>query len=210
MSPSRREFIVQFGIALASLAITRCAPGTSTPEAQLRNVWGQLDRLAERTRKDADRGTRMRESLAADHRAALNQVVARGRLSAAAAGRAQVAFEAAAYHIWRANAPITCYEPVIIDFRPTTSGQLATQAALLAQRDDLDAQIVAQAQAAIARDIAFLNLPHAEVEALYQDILSAKENDNPLPAFGDVALELSPEDLEAAQFLVEALLGDAP
>lgn len=210
MSPSRREFIVQFGIALASLAITRCAPGTSTPEAQLRSTWGQLDKLAERTRKDSDRGMQMRDSLTADHRAALDQVVASGRLSAAAAGRAQVAFEAAAYHMWRANAPITCYEPVLVNFKPTTSGQLATQAALLAGRDDLDAQVVAQAQAAIAKDIAFLNLSQTEVQDLYEKILSARESGQPIPAFEDVELEVSPEDLEAAQFLVEALLGDAP
>jgi len=40
----------------------------------------------------------------------------------------QAAFDAAAYHAWRANAPITCYEPVPVDYRPTVAGQPGEQA----------------------------------------------------------------------------------
>lgn len=232
MSYTRREFIKQFGVALASLAMARCAPWTrGTPTAgqtrevvkatqpvpperpvaiarkRLRGIWQQFDALAARTKRDAGRGEQMKDSLVADHRAALDDLVALGELSEAVARRVQVAFEAAAGHVWRANAPITCYAPAWVNYRPVSSDQLIQQAEILAGRDDLDPQVSAQAQDAIARDIAFLNLLPAQEDAFYQELMDGRQGGP--PAFEDVELDVSPEDMEAAWFLVELLLSDA-
>jgi hypothetical protein len=247
MLSTRREFIKQLGIALASLAMARCAPRTRAalmegqtreavkttepvptersveatepvpteqavivaPEGLL-DIWQQFDALAAETRQDAGRGEQMKELLVAGHRAALDNQVALGELSEAVAERIQVAFEAAAGHIWMANAPVTCYEPVWINYRPVSSDQLILQAEILAGRTDLDPQVSAQAQDTIARDIAFLNLSPDQKDALYQRLMDGHQGGLSPPAFEDVDLDLAPEDLQAAQFLVDLLLNDAP
>jgi hypothetical protein len=257
MSPTRREFMKQFGVMLAALATARCirppdppvitcyAPAIPTPtpappdqltrqadiltatagsggldpeatrqalaaidRERLRATWAQLDDLAAGTQADFEGSEEKRDALVAGHRAALDDLVAHGELAEDVAGQVQVAFDAAAYHVWRSNAPITCYEPVLIDYKPASSDQLVEQAQVLAGRDDLDPQTVAQAQAAIAKEIAFLNMPQEEVDALYQRILNG-QSDQPIPNFQDVDLEVSPQDLAAAQFLVDLLLGSA-
>jgi hypothetical protein len=261
MSPTRREFIKQFGVMLASLVVSNCTPGSRgrpaytpiitcyeaveptptpptadqltrqadilttsgslDPEAtrqalaaigreRLRATWQQLNDLAAETTADFEGSEQKRDALVADHRAALDDLVAHGELAEAVAGPVQVAFEAAAYHVWRSNAPITCYAPVVIDYKPVSSDRLVNQAQLLAERDDLDPQTLAQAQAAIAKEIAFLNMSQEEVDALYDQILSGQQSGQPIPDFEDVDLDVPPQDLEAAQFLVGLLLGNAP
>lgn len=210
LSPSRREFIKQFGIALAGLLTTRCAlPGQSkTPRDQLRFYWQRFDWLAGQSRdwKDPERGDEARERLNREHREALDTLVSAGELAQPVADLVQTAFEAATYHVWRSNAAITCYEPMIVEYRPTASSQLVVQSAWLAGAGDLDPATVAQAQAAIERDMAFLQLTNAEVNNLYRRLIDASEDGRPIPQFDDLDLEVTAEAVQAAQFLIELLV----
>jgi hypothetical protein len=259
MSPTRREFIRRFGIAVASALATRCtfplghsvrstpevtcyevvAPTlTPPPESQLtrqadalattvaagdlpvnatrqataaldrerlRALWLGLDALARSAQDELEESEPMRDNLIAEHRLVLDELVSLGELSEAVAEHVQAAFDAAACHTWRANVPVTCYEPMLIDWRPTGSADLIAQAELLAQPGDLVPATVAQVQAAIERDIAFLSLPTAEVEALYQRILGDRGADQPVPGFEEADLDVSAEAVEAAGFLVALL-----
>ena len=224
MTSTRREFIKNVGIAIASLAMTRCAcPITSgdwpakgecdsAPDC-LRQCWLRLDLLAEETQdwNNYERGEQALSKLIADHQAALDELVAAGELDTDVADQAQTAFGAAAYHVWRSNAPITCYEAVLVDYKPTSSSQLARQAELLvemAASGDLDPATVTQAQAAIERDIVFLNLSGAETQALYDELIAAAGDSYTFPSFDELDLEITPEAAEAARFLVKLLLGE--
>ena len=264
MSLTRREFMKQVGIALASLVLTNCkgrggrgrdktitcytvVPDLTTPTPssadqlgqqagiltstvtsgdvdpnvarraqaaiardRLRACWLGLEGIAQRAQEDPDGAEKEKLALEAEHRAALDALVPLDELSAAVAEHVQVAFEAAAYHVWRANAPITCYEPVLIDYTPTSSQQLTVQAEILAEMADdgaIEKDVVAQAQAAIERDIAFLSLSQEEMQALYQEVLKGSI-DGSIPSFEEVEFEVTPEAVEAAQFLVGLLLLD--
>lgn len=211
MTLPRREFIKSVGVAAASLVLLRCLPPTpddDSPQATLRRTWMRLDWLAEQS-TDVDRGDSALQELGAQHRAALDELVARGDLRSEVAEELQVAFTAAAYHVFRSHAPITCYEPMIVDYAPVSSGQLTTQADLLAamaDQADLDPATVSRARASIERDIAFLSLSMDERNALYESLLQAANQGAPIPPFDQVELEITPEASEAARFLVELLL----
>ena len=224
MASTRREFIKSVGVAIASLAMARCIyplnrggsdgdEGDSVRE-RLRRCWLRFDWLARETRDrdDYGRGEQALDQLVADHRAALDELVVAGELDAGVADQVGTAFGAAAYHVWRSNAPITCYEPVLVDYKPTSSGHLARQAELLvemAESGDLDPDPVAQAQAAIERDVAFLNLSGEEVEALYDALMEAAGGTYAFPPpFDELDLEITPEAAAAARFLVELLLAE--
>jgi hypothetical protein len=177
---------------------------------RLRACWLGLESIAQRALEDPDGTEEERIALEDEHRAVLDELVPLDEVRAAVADHVQVAFEAAAYHVWRANAPITCYEPVMIDYKPTSSDQLTVQAAILAEMSDdgaLEQEVVAQAQAAIERDIAFLSLSTEEVLALYQEIEKGSL-DGSVPSFDEIELEVTPEAVEAAQFLVGLLVSD--
>lgn len=214
MTPTRREFLRGVALALASLALTRCSlpeglGREKTPRDRLRTYWLQLDILAAKTQDDFERGEEMREQLTDDHRIALDELVAAGGLTAAVADDIQAAFREAAYHVWRAAAPITCYEPVLIDYTPTSADQLVEQADLLAEMAEssaLDAQTVARVQAVIERDVAFLALAHEDVRALYDRLVEAAGDSYAFPSFDELELEIPPEAVAAAHFLVELLL----
>jgi hypothetical protein len=212
---TRREFMERVGITLVSLLMTRCVlPGRQddSPRGRLRACWLRFDWLAERAvdMGNYERGQQAMEELVADHRSALDELVAAGELERDVAGQVQTAYNAAAYHVWRANAPITCYEAVMIDYVPASSAQLARQAATLtemAERGDLDPDVVAQARAAIERDVAFLNYPSEAIEALYREI-SAHMDESGVPQFEDLDLEVTPAAAQAAQYLVDLLLAN--
>jgi hypothetical protein len=213
MEMTRRVFLKRVGIALASLAATRCTlvgGKALTPRDRVRDCWLRFDWLAEETR-DWDReqrGQKARDKLAGDHRAALNELVAADELDATVAEHVQVAFDAAVQHVWQANAPITCYKETLINYRPVSSDQLTQQAAILAELADdadLDAQTVAQAQSAIERDITFLNLSSDEVQDLYREVEKLVSAGS-VPRFDEVDLQVTPEAVQAAQFLVALLL----
>jgi hypothetical protein len=211
MAPSRRQFIKSVGVALGSLAMARCiAPGGGgSPRDRLRECWHRLSWLEEQA-QDWDRPERGEEALdelTNDHQAALDDLVAAGALEADVAVEVQVAFEEAAYHVWRANVPITCYEPVEIDYVPAGASQLARQAEILvemAEQGGVDPQALAEAQAAIERDVAFLSLSHEERMALYDEIIA---QGSPYPRFNEVDLDIPPEAAEAARFLIDLLVG---
>jgi hypothetical protein len=217
MSYTRREFIHRTGIAIAALLLARCTPAASgksdaPPRERLRESWLRLDWLAQDTRENWDgdaQGEQTREQLVSDHQAALDELVAAGDLDTAVAGQVQLAFGAAAYHVWRSNAPITCYEPVLVDYTPTSTNQLVQQADLLADKGDLDPDTVARAQAVIERDMAFLSLSQAETQALYDALYAAAGDTYDLPSLEELDLEISPQAVEAARFLAQLLLDDA-
>jgi hypothetical protein len=213
-STTRRDFIKSVGIAIASLVMARCIPSggkDDSPRGRLRHCWLRLDWLAQQANGDYERGDKAREKLAADHRAALDDLVTAGETDAGVADELNTAFGAAITHILFINAPITCYEPVVVDYTPASSGQLAQQAGFLAEMaesGDLDPATVAQAQAAIERDIAFLNLSDVETQALYDELIAAAGGTYDFPSLDELDLEISPEAAEAARFLVELLSED--
>ncbi len=217
MHVSRREFIERTGLALASLMMTRCTsvlrgddPPTATPSARdrLRRCWLQFDRLTLEMQQDPRQGEETMHRLQTDHRAALDELVAAGALTFDVSQQVDMAFNAAVYHIWRSYAA-TCYEAVLLDYRPTSRGQLIQQAELLdeiAATGSLDQGVVARAQAVVERDIAFLSLSDGETEALYDALIKASDDTYDFPPFEDLDLEISPEAAEAARFLTELLL----
>jgi len=254
MRYTRRDLMKRVGIAMASLAATRCTrvtcyipaelptetpsadqlarqtavirdrtqDGTVTPATaqraqaaidreRLRACWLQLQQLAATTAEDGNRGETMRTALVAEHQSVLDDLVPLGEIQPAVAEQVQVAFEEAAYHVWAANVPITCYKETPINYRPASSEQLARQSALLgemAQGSGLDQEAVARAQAAVERDIAFLNMPDDEVQAMYDKLMTAATAGQ-YPTFDQVELQIPPESADAAHFLVELLLGAA-
>ncbi|MGD1992908.1 MAG: hypothetical protein PVI59_06920 [Anaerolineae bacterium] len=213
MTPSRRQFIKSVGVALGSLALARCmAPGAGddSPRGRVRDCWSRLSWLEEQAQDwdHPERGEEALDQLRADHRAALDDLVAAGALDAGVATEVQAAFEEAAYHVWRANAPITCYEPVEPpDYVPAGAAQLARQAEILvemAEAGSVAPEILAQAQAAIERDVAFLSLTYDERTALYEEV---RAEGSPYPTFNELDLEIPPEAAEAARFLIDLLVG---
>jgi hypothetical protein len=218
MSPSRREFIRQVSILLTSLAAAHCTPspgqnGTpppgqdNTPRDRLRECWLSLERVEERAHTDYRGSQEMGEQLQADHRAALDGLIESGELSAATAEHMQMIYDEALYHIERSMG--TCYESIPMpDYLPSARGQMMRQTDLLAEmatKGDLDPETVAQAQAALERDVAFLNLTEAERRAFYGTI---RTTDGVYPYYEDLDLEISPEAAEAARFLI-ALLSES-
>jgi hypothetical protein len=215
MTPTRREFIKSVGIALAGLVLARCAPppqDDSSARGRLRDCWLRFDWLAEETRKgwNGDDYEGAREQLLQQHGAALDELVKAGELARAVADEIAIGFGAATYHVWRSNAPITCYLPMMIDYQPTAAAQLVQQAEILekmAASGDLDADTVAAAQEALARDLAFASLSDADRQALYDSILAGGY---PYPDFSALPLEIAPEEAEAARILVDLMLGVQP
>ncbi len=212
MSTTRREFLQRLGIALAALAAARCAiPGGSQGDDwdDLRQQWAGLEGLAQDA-QDADRGDKTRQRLAAEHRAALDRLVAAGKLDSAVAEDMQAAFDGAAYHVWRANAPITCYEPMIgPEYQVESSSNLAKQAEALlemSERSNIDNATVAQAQTAIERDIAFLAMPESEKTSLTKAVRDAAGDSLKFPSLTEIDLDIPPESAEAARLLVDLLL----
>ncbi len=219
MRINRRNFIQGLGVAVASLLLSRCGlrpTGTSTSaRGRLRDCWLRLDWLAQETRDhfDSKQEDGPLNQLTAEHDAALNELVQAGEVGEAVAAELRAAFGAAAYHVWRSNAPMTCYEPMMIDFAPTSAGQLVQQAAALeemAAKGQLDPATVAQAQAVVEHDMAFVSLSADEQQALYAQVLQQAGNQyTNLPPFEEVELEVTPEMVEAARYLVNLLAGTA-
>jgi hypothetical protein len=144
---------------------------------RLRACWLQLDQFAQEATVDFERNVQMRDELIAAHQMAVNGLVDAGELDAAVAEQVQMAFHAAAHHVWYMSYPLNiCYTPTVTGFVPepvgaaevtlagyirSSAGQLTHQADVLAemaQNSELDPEIVAQAQATLERDIALLRL----------------------------------------------------
>ncbi|MBE9508992.1 MAG: hypothetical protein IMY86_13205 [Chloroflexi bacterium] len=201
MKSTRREFISYVGVTLASLLTTRCRPTCYTPAAPvpyppftptpnarwatLRECWLDLRNTELQSVEDTDFAIGLRQR----HADALDALVTDGELDAAVAEEIGVAFEQAVAHVQRKMA--TCYIAVPPEFVPREN--LVQQAAMLeemAVESDIAPDTVAQAQAALERDVAWL----AQFDA------------GQVPGTLD-EVEVSTESVEAAHILVELLLG---
>jgi hypothetical protein len=103
-------------------------------------------------------------------------------------------------HVWAGHSGVTCYTMTPLSAAFVSSrGQLIKQAALLSESRDLDPASLAQAQAALAREMAFLSLS--------ENVLRAQLGaDQTVPP--EFEIEVSAEALAAAEFLSQLLLKD--
>ncbi len=212
MKCSRREFLEGLGIALASVILSGCKPPAQKKDDwdRVRDAWYGLDQLAQDA-KDFERGQKTLDRLIADHLAALDSLVQSGQVSAAQADDIHVAFQAAARHVWRANAPMTCYVPAPYpQYRVMGASDLAQQADILAEmaaRSAIDPATVAQAQASIQRDMAVLLLSDEDEKALIEALRQTVGEGGSYPSLEELQLTVSPEVVGAAALLVDILLG---
>jgi hypothetical protein len=211
-SLTRNDFMRLLGVAMASLLLTRCGVfdgREQTPRERLRRYWLQFDELAKKTRAAQSSEDDFGQQLVAGHRAGLDELVTSGELTASVADLVQEAYGAAIYHVWRSNAPITCYEPMMVDYAPTGANTLIQQSQVLdeiARQGTVDPATLAAAQAAIEHDMAFYALTDDETQALYQQLITAQQAaQGPFPSFDQLQLELTPQARQAAQFIVELL-----
>ena len=140
MASTRRQFIRQFGIMLASLLASGCVPscpdavpasGDRSPRERLRSCWLGLEGLRGRDWGEwegmQERLWQATDQLLYDHQEALDDLVATDELSEGAAGQVQAAFKAVAWHVrddvYRGL--ITCYIPTITPPLPTTVSEVA-------------------------------------------------------------------------------------
>jgi hypothetical protein len=236
MTVSRRDFMKLFGVSVASLLLTRCKvtdklvptepvvtcyapvapsePPGATPASlpireRLRADWLRFGELSGKAGKDLE--NTLGSQMIADHRAALDELVAAGEISAPVADLVQEAYGAAVYHVWRMNAPITCYEPMQVDYAPASAGTLVQQAGALEQvsaQGDVQPETLAAIRAALEHDLAFYALTDEEVDAMYRRLIDESQaNGQPIPAFDQLDLELTPDAKTAAQFIIDLLIG---
>jgi hypothetical protein len=230
MSMSRRDFMKLFGIGVASMLMTRCrvvstpvvtcyvaipfTPPALTPRDRLRQCWLSFGELAQRTMDASSQGNSedtFGGQLVTDHRLALDELVTAGDLTPPVADLIQEAYGAAVYHVWRSNVLMTCYEPMFVDYAPTSAGVLVHQADIL---DDfsgqgmIDPETLAKAQAALEHDMAFYVLSETDLQSLYTQIMTtSQEQGQPIPNFEELQLEVTPDATAAAQFIVDLLAG---
>jgi hypothetical protein len=228
MSLSRRDFMKVVGISVASLALTHCIPFGVTCYAplppspyptepistrdRLRRCWLSFGELAQATIEEANQGsteTTFGQGLVAEHRAALDELVANGELTASVANLIQEAYDAAVYHVWRSNAPMTCYEPMIVDYAPVSASILVQQADALEQvasQNGIDPATLEKARTALEHDLAFYALTEEEVTSLYDRIINEWQTQGgTTPSFENLELEITPDAQTAAQFIISLL-----
>lgn len=226
-SISRRDFMKLVGVSVSSLLLTNCtlpipvgcyAPAPPSPipldsKGRLRKCWLSFGELAAQTRENADKGISedvFGQGLVSKHKTDLDQLVADGKLTRPVADLVQEAYEAAVYHVWRSNAPITCYEPAMVDFAPVSAQSLVQQAAALdslAAGGTVDPQTLEQARAALEHDLAFYSLTQDEVNDLYHRLVDEWQANQGAPDFAEVDLEVTPDDKAATEFIINLLLG---
>jgi hypothetical protein len=232
MSLARRDFMKLFGVSVASVLLTRCRsfpfqpvttcyaplpPPTVTPPAaassheRLRQYWLRFEQLASQAASGDGTDYSLAEQMMVGHHAALDDLVAQGEISASVAGLVQEAYEAATYHVWRSNVPVTCYEPMLVDYAPASAGVLVRQAEVLeeiAAQGTIDPLTLEKAQTALEHDLAFYALSEAEVQSLYERLLQeSQQAGQPIPSFEALSLALTPDARAAAQFIVDLLTG---
>jgi hypothetical protein len=186
------------------------------PRERLRLGWLRFSELAEKTKSGENRedetpfGDPLGQEMIADHRAALDELVAAGEIEAPVADLIQEAYAAAIYHIWRSNTNITCYR-MSFTYAPTSAGTLVLQAETLEQvasQGDVDPNTLATVQSALEHDMAFYALTDEEISAMYEQLIrDSQEKGTPIPAFEELDLELTPESRAAAQFIIDLLTG---
>jgi hypothetical protein len=197
------------------------SPGTPTPTRiaardRLRLCWLRLGELAQKTADARDRGDNSWEDnpigaeMTAEHRSALDTLIWAGVISSPVGDLVQEAFSAAVYHVWRSNVPMTCYEPMMIDYAPAGAASLVQQSDALtdiAAGGTIAPETLAKAKTALEHDLAYYALTDAEVEALYEQLLAEyKDEGKKIPSFEELELALTPEVKAAAQFLLDVLM----
>ena len=221
---SRRDFIKLFGVSIASLLLTRCkafpwaAPTpthtptpTPTPRAMLRSCWMRFDELAQAIRDagEAYEELNLDSQLISEHLDALNELVAVGELSQPVADLVREAYHEAIYHVYYSNIPVTCYEPLPVDYQMNSASILVRQAEILreyAEAGTLDPDTLAIAQAALEHDMAYIALSRTETDDLVQQIMDECQDDwECIPDFEELPMEPSADAKAAAQFIIELL-----
>jgi hypothetical protein len=192
-------------------------PKTASLRELLRLCWMRFGDLAEKTR-DAweegtgeDDGSRLAQQLNREHRRILDDLTAAGEITAPVSDLIQEAYEAAVFHVWRSNAPMTCYEAVMVDYAPASADNLVRQSEALSEiaaGSAVAPETLAKARTALEHDLAFYALTDEEVQALYDQLLNEfRDSGEPIPSFEALALTLTPDVKRAAQFLVDVLMG---
>jgi hypothetical protein len=236
MSLTRRDFMKLFGVTVASLLLTRCRgfvietptptptcyaplpPPTITPSItsssvreRLRSYWLRFGELSQKTISGENPDNALGQQMIADHRATLDELVTVGEISTSVADLVQESYDAAVYHVWRSNAPITCYEPMMVDYAPSSAGVLVKQSEILNQiaaQGTIDPATLAGAQAALEHDMAFYDLSAEEIQALYDRLIKESQAaEQSIPTFEALQLELTPDAREAAHFILDLLTG---
>lgn len=200
--------IVTCYTALPPTAVT---PAASSVRERLRQYWFSFDDLGRAILDSQNTDNIMGTQLVADHRAALDEIVARGELNPEVADLVQESYESAIQHIWRSNAPITCYLTAYGDYTPSSAQVLVDQSIILEQVSadgTIDPSTLETARVALEHDMAFYTLTDQEVQALYEQLSLQTQNSNlPLAEFNALPLDLTPEAREAAQFILDLLTG---
>lgn len=160
---------------------------TRTPHERLRACWQALRAVPAEGDSRA-----LFAQVSAEHRAALDALVAARALDPAVAEAVEAAFAGAAEHVERSTGVMTCY--IAIDGRLWSSATsvLGRAAALadLAAGQSLDSETIALARVALERDIAYLAARAA-----------AGGSQAPYP------VEATPESARAAAFLAGLFTG---
>jgi hypothetical protein len=226
MSPTRREFIQRFGIALGAMMAASCVgsrgigrllsrdeppgSGEGTPEERLRNVWQQLGWLEETVKEHPDRAHDVAENTVSEHRAALDALVRDGDLEADVADQIHMAFQAAVNHIYARSGIISCYTVTPMDFAERGARnrliEQSEQLAQIAQWGTIDPNTLDQIQATIERDMTFLSIPYRDRSEMYREQFG--DGDPALPVVEDYDFEVTPQAAEAASYLVALLSGE--
>ena len=175
-------------------------------------LWYSFDELAKEA-ADLEVGQKALEEATAKHQETLDALVQTGQLNAAVADEMQTAFAEASWHVWRSNAPITCYIPVPYpDYEFESKYSLVKQAELLeemAGRSGIDEATVAQALAAIERDIAYMMLTEKARKAIREEAMQAGDQED-WPKLEQIDLDVPDECRQAAAILVGLLLSKKP
>jgi hypothetical protein len=227
MSISRRDFMKLFGIGVASILMTRCrslfvtcytptpAPYPAegnTPRDRLRKCWLSFGDLAQRTRDLASGGSTedtFGTQLAADHRIALDELVASGELTAPVSDLIHEAYMAALYHVWRSNSLLACYTPTVyVNYAPASANVLVEQSEILSELSEqsvVEPATLAKAQTALEHDMAYYGLNDADMKTLLDQITAIQQQGQQVPAFDELPIEVTPDAKAAAEFIIELL-----
>jgi hypothetical protein len=179
------------------------------PQGRLRELWGMFNELAEKTKAAQDTENLLGTTMIHEHRSALDQLVEAGEISASVAELVQEAYAAAVYHVYRSNALITCYEPMMVNYAPASAAVLVEQSAILAdlaQQGNIDPGTLSNAQTALEHDLAFYYLDENQTQVLYDRIIQQiQAQGTGQPEFDQLELEVSPDAKAAALFIIELL-----
>ena len=224
MNLSRRDFIKLLGISAASALLTRCKPTlpsalpnsvTDTARGHLRDCWFAFDEVA-RQASQPIAGYEFEDSygqqLSAEHRAALDELIAYGEITASVADLVQEAYDTALYRVWRSNAPISCYLTFTIglDYSSDVADSLVKQSETLEQlatQEWIEPSTLATARSALERDMAYFALTTQATSELYGLYDHFFEDHHYFPDIEALPLEISPDARAAAQFILDLLTG---